>query len=247
MFDLELKNYLNQIEKDCTISFEKTDKQSLEYYIQMIDLMYTELSYEVYDKGILYDLVHNVFKKNMTVIFDNMKKYSEKVSTNSRKSFDQLIKLSTSNKFVRLDSLNSLYQNFSDEVMRNMNIDEKINALVSANVDVLEGQLYSKCVINNRKKTDEVIEKYKGILKDELIRNINLKKESILSLYKEFINNILSEVYGQKDLMKDKNLKVIVNTSYLYLKEKEYININKYTDENIKIINDSFTNIENWY
>lgn len=244
MLGIKLTEHLKEIEKNTKISFDEKDKQSLFYFIQMFDLMYNELCYEVYDQGILYDLLYNTFKKNINIIFDNMKEYTIKVSDNSRRSFNELIKVSTSNRYVELGNLNSLYNNFKHEVMKNLSITNKIEALINANRDVMKGQLYSKCVVSDRSKTDEIINKYSKFLIEELEKNINSKRDLLLSLYKEFIDSILSEVYEQKEICKDKNLKLIINTSYNYLKEKEYVVIDKYADLNIKFINESFNKLD---
>lgn len=244
MLGIKLTEHLKEIEKNTKVSFDEKDKQSLFYFIQMFDLMYNELCYEVYDQGILYDLLYNTFKKNINIIFDNMKEYTIKVSDNSRRSFNELIKVSTSNRYVELGNLNSLYNNFKHEVMKNLSITNKIEALINANRDVMKGQLYSKCVVNTRSKTDEIINKYSKFLIEELEKNINFKRDLLLSLYKEFIDSILSEVYEQKEICKDKNLKLIINTSYNYLKEKEYVVIDKYADLNIKFINESFNKLD---
>lgn len=244
MLGIKLTEHLKEIEKNTKVSFDEKDKQSLFYFIQMFDLMYNELCYEVYDQGILYDLLYNTFKKNINIIFDNMKEYTIKVSDNSRRSFNELIKVSTSNRYVELGNLNSLYNNFKHEVMKNLSITNKIEALINANRDVMKGQLYSKCVVNTRSKTDEIINKYSEFLIEELEKNINSKRDLLLSLYKEFIDSILSEVYEQKEICKDKNLKLIINTSYNYLKEKEYVVIDKYADLNIKFINESFNKLD---
>lgn len=244
MVNAELKVFLEQLEKDYKISFEEKDKQSLFYIIQMIDLMYSELSYEVYDKGVLYDLVYNTFKKNIEIIFDNLRRYSIKVSTSSRKSFEEIIKISTSNRYVELKNLNNLYNNFSVEVSNNLQLKNKIVALVDANTDVLKGQLFSKCVINNRTKSEEVISIYTQLIISEMIKNVTHKKDFLLKLYKDFIDSILQELYANKDTVKEKNLKLITHTAFLTLKEKEYININKYTDIISKTIIDTFENLE---
>ncbi|MGM9878915.1 MAG: hypothetical protein ACI31R_02690 [Bacilli bacterium] len=244
MLNTELTQHLKEIEKNTKASFDEKDKQSLFYFIQMFDLMYNELCFEVYDQGLLYDIVHNTFKKNIIIIFDNMKSYAIKVSDNSRKSFNELIKVSTSNRYVALDNLNGLYQNFKLEVIKNLSIKNKIEALINANKDVLKGQLYSKCVVNDKNKTDEIINKYTNLLIEELEKNISSKRDLILSLYREFIDSILNEVYEQKERFNNQNLKLIINTSYNYLKEKEYINIDKYADLNIKFINESFNKID---
>lgn len=244
MLSTELKEHLYTIENNYAYTFKEKDKQSLFYFIQMIDLMYNEFCYETYDQGILYDLVHNTFKKNITIIFDNMQKYALKVSGNSIKTFNEIIKISTSNRYIEIDDLKSLFRNFQIEVMNNMNIQSKIEALISANTDVLKAELYTKCTINNKNKTDEIIKRYSDLFTEEMIKNIFSKRDLLLILYKEFIDSILNEIYEQKNIIKSKNLKLIVNTSYIYLKEKEYININKYTDENVKFIHESFEKME---
>ena len=52
--------------------------------------------------------------------------------------------------------------------MKNLSITNKIEALINANRDVMKGQLYSKCVVNTRSKTDEIINKYSKFLIEEL-------------------------------------------------------------------------------
>ena len=63
MIETQLEKHLNDIEKNYRLSFDEKDKQSLFYFIQMIDLMYNELLSEVYDQGVLYDTIYNTFKK----------------------------------------------------------------------------------------------------------------------------------------------------------------------------------------
>lgn len=244
MLEREFKDFLSSIKKDYSIFCIEKDKQSLFYINQMTDLFYNELIYQVYNKEVLYDLVYNIFKKNLVLIYSNMIKYTEKLSKGSIGTINELINVSTRNRFVDLENLNNLYKNFSFEINKNFSIDDKIEALISANIDVFTGELYSKLVINNRGFTDAVISKYKDIFKKEMINNINSKKENILSLYRNFIDSILNEVYEKKDEVKAKNLELVINIAYLGLKEREYININKYIDENIKLINEIFDLLE---
>ena len=240
MSDKEFKDFLSSIKKDYFNFCAEKDKQSLFYINQMTDLFYNELIYQVYNKEVLYDLVYNIFRKNLILIYSNMIKYTDKLSKGSISTIDELINVSTKNRFVDLENLNNLYKNFSLEVTKNLSIDEKIEALISANIDIFTGELYSKLVVNNRNFTETIINKYKDIFKKEMINNINSKKENILSLYRNFIDSILNEVYEKKDEIKAKNLELVINTAYLGLKEREYININKYIDENIKLINGVF-------
>ncbi len=240
----EIKEHLSVINDKYNTSFNEKDKQSLFYFIQMNDLFYNELSNEIYDQSVLYDLVYNNYKKNITIIFDNMVKYCKKVSDSSSKSFNELIKVGSSNRYIDFNNLSSLYRNFKSEVVKNMSISNKVEALVSTNTDNFKSILYSKCIINNKSNADSIINRYNDIFKEEFIKNINSKRELLLNLYKEFIDSILSELYEQRDTIRSRNLKLIVNTSYTYLKDCEYINIDKYADLNIKFINESFYNIE---
>lgn len=240
----ELSNYLNQLESNYRDSSSMKDKQSLFYFMQMSDLLYNELKNEFYDQVLLYDFVHNIFKKNITIIFDNMSKYSEKVSLESIKSFNELVKISVSNKYIDINGLNALYNNFKNEVIKNMSIDDKINTLVNSNTDSFKGQLFSRCIVNDSDKASSIIDKYNGVFTEEFIKNIHSKRDLLVELYKGFIDSILSDLYEQKDVVDSKNLKLIVNTAYNYLKEREYINIDKYSDSNIKFINECFDNIE---
>lgn len=244
MSNKEFKEFLSSIEVDYNnFCFEK-DKQSLFYLDQMIDIFYNELIYQVYNKEVLYDLMYNTFKKNIGIIFKNMKSYTEKLSKSSLKSINELISVGTRNKYVELENLVNVYNNFKGEVSKNFNLNDKIYALINANIDVFTGELYSKLVINNRDYVDSVILKYRNIFSDELINNVSSKRDNLLILYKSFLDSVLSEVYEKKEEIKSKNLELVINTSYLYLKEVEYININKYTNLNIDLINSFFDSFE---
>lgn len=244
MFDDRLKEYLKRIESDYSLLYEEKDKQTSFYFDQMIELMYNELLKEVQDQNVLYSLVYSVFKKNLGIIFDNMKKYVLKVSKDSKDSFNEVIKLGTSNRYIEISNLNELYKNFQNEVIRNLQIDNKVESLISTNTDVLKSQLYSKTFIENKNNADDIIKRYTDILVLEMAKNINSKKDFLLTSYREFIDNILKDVYEQRDVVIERNLKLIINTAYAYLKEKEYINIDKYADINFKFINESFASLE---
>lgn len=227
MTEKEIKDSLKRISEDYNNYCNDQDKQSLFYIDQMTDLLYNELIYEVYNKTVLYDIVYNTFKKNLGIILKNLDKYTTKTSKDSTEAINELLKVSTNNRFIELNNLNSLYNNFKNEITKNFNINTKIKTLISTNIDILKAEILNKLVINNKLKVNEIIKKYQEIFETELINNLTSKKDIILSSYKQFIDNVLNEVYDHQDEIKEKNLNMIINTSYALLKEQEYININK--------------------
>ena len=240
MKNSEFKESLQAISKDYDLYSKDKDKQSLFYLEQMIDLLYNELSYEVYNKLILHDLVYNDLKKNLLLIANDLIEYSYKVAQNLKVPFDELINMSTTNKYIDLDNLTSLYNKFSKEVDAKFNIQGKIVALVNANVNTFFTKLTSRIVINNKAIINTVGVRYRDIFITEMVKNVLGKKETFLYFYKKFIDDIVREIYEQKDEIRNKNMDLLINTAYLYLKEKEYININKYIDNNTKLINEVF-------
>ena len=157
---------------------------------------------------------------------------------------DELINISTTNNYVDIENLNNLYNNFAFEVTKNFSINDKIKALVSANMDTFEGDLFTKLVINDKEKVKSIIIQYKEIFINEMVNNIVSKKNNLLDLYRNFIDSILNEVYLRKDELEEKNLDMLINTTYVCLQEYEYININKYIDLNIKLIDDVLKSLE---
>lgn len=240
MKNSEFKESLQAISKDYDLYSKDKDKQSLFYLEQMIDLLYNELSYEVYNKLILHDLVYNDLKKNLLLIANDLIEYSYKVAQNLKVPFDELINMSTTNKYIDLDNLTSLYNKFSKEVDAKFNIQGKIVALVNANVNIFFTKLTSRIVINDKAIINTVGVRYRDIFITEMVKNVLGKKETFLYFYKKFIDDIVREIYEQKDEIRNKNMDLLINTAYLYLKEKEYININKYIDNNTKLINEVF-------
>lgn len=240
----ELKNYLLQINKDYINFCNDKDKQSLFYIDQMTELFYTSLLYQVYDQPSLYDLVYNNFRANLGLILKNMNDYAFKVSKSASGKMDELINISTTNNYVDIENLNNLYNNFAFEVTKNFSINDKIKALVSANMDTFEGDLFTKLVINDKEKVKSIIIQYKEIFINEMVNNIVSKKNNLLDLYRNFIDSILNEVYLRKDELEEKNLDMLINTTYVCLQEYEYININKYIDLNIKLIDEVFKSLE---
>lgn len=240
MKNSEFKESLQAVSKDYDLYSKEKDKQSLFYLEQMIDLLYNELSYEVYNKLILHDLVYNDLKKNLLLIANDLIEYSYKVAQNLKTPFDELINMSTTNKYIDLDNLTSLYNKFSKEVDAKFNIQGKIVALVNANVNIFFTKLTSRIVINDKAIINTVGVRYRDIFITEMVKNVLGKKETFLYFYKKFIDDIVREIYEQKDEIRNKNMDLLINTAYLYLKEKEYININKYIDNNTKLINEVF-------
>ena len=175
----ELKEHLIMINKNYNDSVNKKDKQSLFYFEQMSLLMYNELCNEISEQGLLQALTNNSFKKNIIIIYDNMAKYSKKVCDNAINSFNELVKISASNRYVDLNNLNSLYSNFKQELMQNMGIRNKIEALVNANTDAYKGQIFSSCGVNSKENVNFIIDRYNSIFEEKLIKNIHSKRDSI--------------------------------------------------------------------
>lgn len=232
--------------KDNYMSFLKNkDEQSSFYIDQMLELFYSELSNLVSNKVVLLNLINTIYRKNIIIIFNNMNSYTKEVAQKSCHFFNEYINISSSNIYSDLENLDNLYIKFKEELINNLNINEKIITLLSTNTDIFIGQLYTKLLFSNSAKIDEIVYKYKSIFTNELINNVETKKDYLLSLYRSFIDGLLKDFYDTKDEIKQKNYKLIINTSHNLLKEKEYININKYIDLNTKLINDTITLMEN--
>lgn len=244
MSDKKIKDELIKIEKDYKSFCENKDKQTLFYFEQMTDIFYNELLYEVNDKKMLYHLIYKVFRKNINIIFKNMQDYVLNVSNGSKKMIDEIINVSLYNIYVDLDNLNRLYNNFSHHVSRSFNLKEKIIVLVSANVNHFKGQLFSTFVFNDNDKISQIILKYEDLFRNEMISNVFSKKDNLLIGYRGIIDGILNEVSIQKEEVREKNLKLITSVSYLYLKEREYINLNRSIDLNVKLIDEVFKDLD---
>ena len=239
MLDNDFKESLDSISKDYSLYSKEKDKQSLFYLEQMIDILYGELSYVVYNKIILHDLVYNELKKNLMLITNDLFEYSSKISKELKAPFEQLIKMSATNKYIDLNNLTNLYNKFSKEAEAKYNIQNKVSALINANINSFYAKLTTKVIINNKDVVNTTLIKYRDTFIIELIKNITGKKENFLCFYKRFIDEILKEIYERKDEIRLKNTNMVINTAYLYLKESEYININKYIDNNVKLINET--------
>ena len=240
----DIKNYLLQINKDYLAFCKDKDKQSLFYIDQMTELFYNSLLYQIYDQPSLYDLVYNSFRTNLVYIFKNMNDYALNVSKDASNKMNELINVSTTNSYVDLENLTNLYNNFAFEVTKNFSINDKIQILVSSNIDTFEADLFNSLVVNDKEKVKQLIGKYKAIFITELINDVVSKKTRLLYFYKSFIDSILNEAFLRKDELLEKNKDMLVNTTYLCLKEYEYININKYSDLNVKLVDDVIEDLE---
>lgn len=239
MLDNEFKEALKEINKDYNSYSKDRDKQSLFYLNQMIDLLYGELSYIVSNKIILHDLVYNDLKNNLMLIANDLFLYSSKIVKDAKNPFEELIKMSVSNKYIDLENLVNLYSRFSTDLESKFNIQNKIMTLVNANVNSFYAKLVSKTVVDKKDVLNTSLVKYRDIFSWELSKNVTCKKEKFLGFYKAFIDEILKDIIDKKDETRIKNINMVINTAYLYLKEKEYININKYIDNNTKLINET--------
>lgn len=241
----KLNDSLVKKEKEYKTFCNNKDKQSLFYFEQMTDIFYNELSYEVSDKKALNNLIYKVFKENINTIFINMQEYIKDFSKDSRKMANEIINISLYNNYFSFNNLQRLYNNFNANINKKFDLKEKIIVLISANINHFKGLLFSKFIFEDNNKISQIILKYEEIFKNEMIGNIYSKRDNLLSNYKEIIDGLLNEMREKKDEIKKKNLNLITNTSYLYLKEEEYINLNKYIDLNIELINKSFSELEN--
>lgn len=236
---------LNEIANNYINTFNQNDEKTLFFFIQMNEIMYTELSYEVYDKDKLYDLVCNNFKSNTNLVFSNMKDYYFKTINSLINEFCKIVKVSVYNKYINANNLSNIYINFKTQISTNTKIDEKIKILSNSNGNLLLEQIHTNCIVNDSKKITNIVRKYVDSITEEMIKNIALKNEILLSAYKNFIDSIVQETIEDLDKIKSMNLKVITNTTYIYLKEQEYFVIEKYTKNNSKIIDNFFVKFEN--
>ncbi len=239
--DKELKELANNY----TTSFNQNDEKTLFFFIQMNEIMYTELSYEVYDKDKLYDLVCNNFKSNTNLVFSNMKDYYSKTIDSLINEFCKIVKVSVYNKYINANNLSNIYTNFKTQISTNTKIDEKIKILSNSNGNLLLEQIHTNCIVNDSKKITNIVKKYVDSITEEMIKNITIKNEVLLSTYKSFIDSIVQETIEDLEKIKNMNLKVITNTTYIYLKEQEYFVIEKYTKNNSKLIDNFFVKFEN--
>ena len=235
---------LTELSVNNTNAFNQYDQQTLFYFIQMTELMYNEIGYEIYDKDKLYDFVCNTYKNNTNIVFQNLKDYYLRIINGSIDEFCKIVKASAFNKYINSNNLNNIYVNFKSEIIAKTKLDDKIKALSLSNGNLLLEQIYTNCVVNNKKNINEIVKKYVDLITEELIKNIVVKNELILNSYKSFIDGLTKETLEDMAKIRQMNLKVITNATYLYLKEQEYVVIDKYINKNIKLINSLFRNFE---
>lgn len=245
MNSIQFEQEMKKLKNDYIESFNEKDNQSLFYFIQIIELLYSEVSYEVYDKEKLYDIICNVFKNNTNIVFSNMKDYYLKVSNNLVNEFMKLVKASAFNKYINSRNLSNIYNNFKAEVNLNMKLDNKIKVLSGANGNLLLEQIHTNCIVNDSKKVIAIVNKYVNSITEEMIKNVNGKNSILLNTYKNFIEIITEDTVVDKEKINNMNLKVIANTTYIYLKEQEYFVIENYINENTKAIDNFFDKVDN--
>lgn len=241
MNNITLDKEIKSIKKEYSVFFKKQDEQSLFYLIQMIELMYTELKEEIQEKDSLYDIVYNHYKNNISIVFSNMKDYFLKTTNNAITGFNQIITISDTNKYINTNSLNSIYKNFENELNSNMKIKQKIEVLINSTSASLLKELQ---VLSNRKESYQIVNKYKTLIINELIKNVSSKNNFVLLNYKKIITNLLDEVQEGRQKLIDMNRKIITNTTLAYLKEQEHFIINNYVNDNYNFLNQEFISFE---
>ena len=238
--DKELKelktNYLKK--------FKESDEQTVYCFIKLIDSAYSQLSYEVYDKDKLYDVVCNNFKNSINIVFSNMTEYHLKKTNNLTTEFSKIAKVSISSSYISSNNLSNIYNNFRMQISTDLNLDNKIKVLVNSNGNLLLEQIHSACVVTDSKKVTSIIQNHIDSIIDEMIKNIAIKNEFVLSTYKSFIEESSEDATNMQDKINKLNLKIITSTAYTYLKEQEYFAIDKYTKNNINEINSYFKKVE---
>ena len=241
MKNIELEQELKNIKDDYNSFFKRQDEQSLFYLIQMIELMYTELSNEIENKDSLYNMVNNHFKNNINRIFTNMKDYYLKLTNNSINQFNEIITISDGNKYLNMNNLNNIYKEFENEINSHLNITKKIEVLTNSTIMSLLNEI---SLLKTNDKINKIANNYKDLITNELIKNVTSKNNFILLNYNKVITSILEEVQDNKQKIMDINLKVLTNTTMTYLQEQEKFIINKHIDDNYNFINNKFNEIE---
>ena len=241
MKNIELEQELKNIKDDYNSFFKRQDEQSLFYLIQMIELMYTELSNEIENKDSLYNMVNNHFKNNINRIFTNMKDYYLKLTNNSINQFNEIITISDGNKYLNMNNLNNIYKEFENEINSHLNITKKIEVLTNSTIMSLLNEI---SLLKTNDKINKIANNYKDLITNELIKNVTSKNNFILLNYNKVITSILEEVQDNKQKIMDINLKVLTNTTMTYLQEQEKFIINKYIDDSYNFINNKFNEIE---
>lgn len=241
---MDYNSKISSIKEEYTNYFNEKDDQSLFYFNQVMKLLYDELSHEVSNKKTLSGIISNNFKNNIMVVFKNMKSYFLKTSDNSIKSFDEILKMSVSNKYIDTVNLNGLYNNFTEEINSILNIKSKIEVLIKSNANSLIEQIHLIGAIKDSEMIKSIVDKYMLMISTELNKNVTSKCSFVISTYKNLIDNLFEESNQDKRIIDDMNMKLINNTALVYLKEQEYFNINKYIKDNFDMINNTFSKLE---
>lgn len=244
MKDKNFKEYLKELKEEEKNYNDTKDNQSYIYFYQLTDLFYGELGEVVLDLKVLKHTLYSILRKNILSVFDNLKGCVIKTKNLKEKDIDGLLKLCFSNNYFDLKNLNNIYTNFEKEIKASLDMEKEITTSVETNFDIFKGDLYSKTVILKKDVSDKIIDKYKKLYLKELVNNLNFKKGNILGIYKNFINNVIGDIYEEKRKIRNKNLIIISNVSYDYLQKTEFSVVDKYTRENKKLINSFFIDFE---
>lgn len=240
----EIKKYLENIKKNYIDFCKSKDDQTLFYINQMIDLFYNELFDEFKTKTNLHSLVYSLYKQNINVIFSNMKEYTSKISDNAMKNIDSIINLSFTNKYLNLNNISGVFITFSNEVNKSFDLNKKINTLIVANTNTFVESLFSKMTVIEKNVILKIVKKYQEIIIKEMNGNVISKRDSLLKYYREFLDSVVTNAYDRKDEIREKNLELITEVTFLCLKDMEYININKYINMNEKHIKETIDMFE---
>ena len=163
------------------------------------------------DQKALHKSVYTLFRKNMDNVFNNLKDYATKVKKEKEKDIDDLLRLSLSNNYVDMKNLNNIYNNFTKELNQSFEIEKKVQTLVESNTDIFRGDLFNSTVILNKSLANKVIDSYKKLYVNELVNNLVFKRNNVLAIYQNFINNVIKDIYEAKLKVKNQNLGLISN------------------------------------
>ena len=234
----------DKLKKSYVAFFKQKDDDSSFYFTQMIGLLYEELSYETDNKKVLYGIVCKNFKNNINMVFKNMKDYFLELSDDAIKGLNDIVNFSNMNKYVDINNLKRLCQNFLNKISYEMKIDNKINALVTMNGNALRQELNVEFNLEDNAKVSEIVKRYINVINKEMAKNANSKHNFILDSFDNVITQMLEEANTDKQVIIDKNINIINNSVKLYLKEQEYIIIDKYIDDNFRYIKESVDELD---
>ena len=163
-------NKLEKDIKDIDLSYKdfvsNKDEQSLFYINQMVDLMYNELKYETDKDDQLNKLLIVDFKNIVNNIFDNLKEYFAKIIDNSVTNINNILSISTSNKYIDANSIKSVYDKFKEEMESNLKVKNRIDIITETNGSSLLNSVWSISPIENKHKISGITSRYISFIKN---------------------------------------------------------------------------------